>query len=687
MKANLHIAVVIPALNEAAAIGRVLDAIPPWADTVVVVDNGSTDNTAAVARTHGASVVFEPRRGYGAACLRGLSAVNSPDVVVFLDAGNSGDPGEMARLIEPIAQGEADLVIGSRALGQADPGLLTRPQRFGNAIASALIRRIWNQTCTDLGPFRAIRFGPLRDLGMNDLGYGWTVQMHARALRRGMRVVEVPVHYRKRIGRAKISETVRGTVGAGTKILSTIAREALARSKESRARRCLLVFTRYPEPGVTKTRMIPVLGAEGAAKLQLDMTNQVLSAVRRWRRRADDTIVVSFSGGSSVAMAEAFGGDVTYVAQGEGSLGDRLYQAFQRAHDEGFQEIVAIGADCPSVDAAVLNLAFDALNAHDVVIGPAADGGYYLIGTHSPQPEMFQDILWGTPNVLEQSLHNFERLGLHVAQLVTRRDVDEPADLVVWEEASNRPAIHPPGKPRLSIIIPTLNEETCLYETISSIGEQPGAEVIVTDGGSVDDTCAIAGVCGARIVRSAPGRAAQMNAGAAAAKGDILLFLHADTRLPFGFFQQVESCLDIAGVSAGAFRFAVDDTRFSLRLIEFGANWRSTKLQFPFGDQGIFLYRDTFQNAGGFRDLPVMEDYDMVQRLREMGRVVTASSSVITSARRWLQRGVWRTTFAHTRMIVGWNLGWSPERLARYRADMAGHGAATPSGQEEITEK
>lgn len=686
MKAKMNIAVVIPALNEAAAIGHVLDAIPPWVDAIVAVDNGSTDSTAAVARQHGASVVFEPRRGYGAACLRGLSALESPDIVVFLDADNSDDPNEMTALIEPIEHSAADLVIGSRTLGQADRGSLTRPQRFGNALASALMRRIWKQTCTDLGPFRAIRFSALMDLGMNDLDYGWTVQMQARAFRLGLRVVEVPVRYRKRIGRSKISGTVRGVVGAGTKILATIAREALTQSTERRTRRCLLIFTRFPEPGVTKTRMIPALGAEGAAQLQHDMTNHTLSVARRWRRRTNDTIIVSFSGGTAAAMQEAFGADVVYRPQGEGSLGDRMYLDFQRAYDDGYQEIVVIGADCPSIDASVLNRAFTTLKSHDVVIGPATDGGYYLIGMHSPQREMFQDITWGTPQVLEQSLTNFERLRLHVAQLDTRPDVDEPADLVAWEEVSSRTAVHPPVKPRLSIIIPTLNEEICLYETLSLIREQPDAEVIVADGGSVDHTCAIAGVCGARIVRSAPGRAIQMNAGAAVASGDILLFLHADTRLPFGFFQQIESCLDAAGTAAGAFRFAVDETRLSLRLIEIGANWRSTKLQFPFGDQGIFLCRETFQKVGGFRDLPTMEDYDLVQRLRKVGRVVIASSAVITSARRWLKRGVWCTTFDHLLMLLGWNLGISPHRLARWRAETgkpASRFVERPGGQEE----
>ncbi len=227
MRHGARVAVIIPALNEEQAIGKVLNAVPAWADRVIVADNGSTDATAQVAHAHGATVVSEPQRGYGAACLAGIAALEEPDVVVFLDADHSDHPEEMARLVDPIATGEADLVIGSRVLGEREPGALPPQARWGNWLACTLIRWFWTVRYTDLGPFRAVRWDVLRELGMADRDYGWTVEMQIKAAQRGCRVREVPVSYRKRIGRSKVSGTLKGVVLAGTKILSTIFLAAL----------------------------------------------------------------------------------------------------------------------------------------------------------------------------------------------------------------------------------------------------------------------------------------------------------------------------------------------------------------------------------------------------------------------------------------------------------------------------
>jgi glycosyltransferase involved in cell wall biosynthesis len=226
MRGNARLAVIIPALNEAAAIGRVLAAIPGWVDEVLVVDNGSTDATAAVARKQGARVIWEPQRGYGAACLAGINALATPDIVVFLDGDYSDHPEEMDRLVDPLVENNADLVIGSRVLGQRQPGALTPQARFGNWLACLLIRLIWRVRYSDLGPFRAIGFPALQLLNMQDRDYGWTVEMQIKAAARHLRILEVPVSYRPRVGQSKISGTLRGVMGAGTKILATIGKEA-----------------------------------------------------------------------------------------------------------------------------------------------------------------------------------------------------------------------------------------------------------------------------------------------------------------------------------------------------------------------------------------------------------------------------------------------------------------------------
>ena len=223
----MKVAVIIPALNEEQAIGQVLAEIPrDVVADVIVVDNGSTDRTAEVARAAGARVVTEERKGYGSACLRGMVELREPDIIVFLDGDHSDYPEELPALIAPIVEDRADLVIGSRALGERERGSLTPQQLWGNRLACFLLRVIYRHRYTDLGPFRAIRYRSLMELGMCDRDYGWTIEMQIKALKRGLRVAEAPVRYRARVGKSKISGTVRGTILAGYKIIGTIFRYA-----------------------------------------------------------------------------------------------------------------------------------------------------------------------------------------------------------------------------------------------------------------------------------------------------------------------------------------------------------------------------------------------------------------------------------------------------------------------------
>ncbi len=243
--------VLIPAFNEARAIGNVIGDLPAeWVDEVVVVNNASTDATRRNAEAAGATVLDEPRRGYGWACLRGIAYAKQrqqrqqrpPDVLVFLDGDYSDHPDELPRLLRPIQRNEADFVIGSRMRGRrrgrVEPGAMLPQAVVGNRLACFLMRRIWRARYTDLGPFRAIRFAHLLALDMQDKTFGWTIEMQIKAVEAGLRVAEAPVSYRRRVGVSKITGTVAGTLKASAKILWTIGRMAATRpARQRRLRR------------------------------------------------------------------------------------------------------------------------------------------------------------------------------------------------------------------------------------------------------------------------------------------------------------------------------------------------------------------------------------------------------------------------------------------------------------------
>lgn len=221
----MRIAVVIPTLNERDAIALVLQDLPrDLVSDIVVVDAGSTDGTPDIARGLGARVIDEPRRGYGRACLTGLAEVGRPDIVVFLDGDYSDRPSELPRLVAPILDGTADIVIGSRLAGDLAPGALPWHSRAGNRLAAWLIRRLSGVAMTDPGPFRAARFDVLQALRLSEAGYGWPVEIIMRGAEQGWRVAEVPVSYFPRLGQSKITGTIRGSIGAAWGILTAIAR-------------------------------------------------------------------------------------------------------------------------------------------------------------------------------------------------------------------------------------------------------------------------------------------------------------------------------------------------------------------------------------------------------------------------------------------------------------------------------
>jgi len=437
----------------------------------------------------------------------------------------------------------------------------------------------------------------------------------------------------------------------------------------SEYRNRLIIFTRYPETGKTKTRLISLLGAEGAANLQRKMTEHTLKQMKTVSASDEITVEIRYDGGNEEMMRGWLGSDYEYNFQGSGDLGYRMLRAFEDAFKTGAANAVIIGTDIPDITGADIERAFAALRQNNMVLGPAEDGGYYLIGLQklsllSGIERIFSGMAWGRRDVFHKTLTTAKEIGLEVSILDQRKDVDRPEDIAVWDRSRVLRRCDVPSD-RISVIVPALNEADDIAETLSSIGYGNNTEVIVVDGGSHDDTVSIAKTRGARVIKGSPPRSQQMNLGADAASGDVLLFLHADTRLPENFDRHILGVIKLPGVVAGAFSLHIDSPVPALRFIERIANWRSRCLKTPYGDQAIFVLSSTFHELGGFPNIPIMEDFELIRKLRKKGDIVTLPEPVQTSARRWLNFGILKTTLINQLIIVSYFMGISPVAIAR----------------------
>jgi len=434
----------------------------------------------------------------------------------------------------------------------------------------------------------------------------------------------------------------------------------------------VVAFVKWPEPGKAKTRLIPALGANGASDLHRRMAERTLSSIMRGARMAGCSSEIRSTGSDPERFRRWLGEDLSVRDQGDGDLGSRMELSVLDALEEGVKKVLIVGTDCPDIDPSFIPKVMRSLDDYPVVMGPASDGGYYCLGIDLDSAgkrvcALFRGVPWSSERTGRATLAKARSLGLEVASLPVLSDVDRPEDLAVWKRARRK----------ISVVIPTLNEKDSISRAVRSALGAMDVEVIVSDGGSTDGTVEAAELCGARVVRSSRGRAAQMNAGAEAASGDILLFLHGDSVLPWGYGGSVRRVLSDEKVSLGAFSLRIGlcgelkdpEFRSSMAIISFWANARSRWLSLPYGDQALFLRRSAFSDLGGFPEIPLLEDVSLVRSALRVGKVTTLPEMVRTSARRWKRLGVARTSLRNFMIMLAWGMGIPPSRLAAwYRA-------------------
>lgn len=433
----------------------------------------------------------------------------------------------------------------------------------------------------------------------------------------------------------------------------------------------ILMMSRLPLPGKVKTRMIPALGPEGAAELHRALACHCVLEAAALTVLGEAELVVWHEGGGRRDMRAWLGCVPMYQRQRDGDLGARLRRAFEESFRDHSERSVAIGSDCPALSARHIRGALARLGSADIVLGPAEDGGYYLVGMRASAASralgaLFESIPWGTERVLAETLSRLEGTGLEVGLLERLSDVDRPEDLPEWEARKDA------DLPSVSIVIPTLREAARIGGIVEAARQTGALEVIVADGGSDDDTPDIARRAGARIVESGKGRARQMNEGAAVASGQALLFLHADTEPPAGACEVVASTLGQQGVIAGGFQHrTVGAGAWRDALMTAGSRLRGRITGFPYGDQGLFVRARVFRALGGFPELPVMEDWELVRRLKRLGELRIVPQESRTTAESFVEHGMIASTLVNHAVVLAFQLGVDPRALATWRGRIA----------------
>ncbi|MBS3763298.1 MAG: TIGR04282 family arsenosugar biosynthesis glycosyltransferase, partial [Planctomycetes bacterium] len=368
----------------------------------------------------------------------------------------------------------------------------------------------------------------------------------------------------------------------------------------------LTVFARFPEPGKVKTRLAEGIGESAACSFYRACAERTFRRASKWAESSGRNLHIYTTNPQDQRWQKWLGGGWALHPQCSGDIGVRMREALEQGLSDGYDAVLCIGTDAPGLTQKHLEEACVALRNADTVIGPSRDGGYYLIGLKRPVPELFEDMPWSTSDVLKETQQKARAAGVDLRLISALNDVDTASDLRG-------------GAGKVSAIIPTLNEEDQIATLLASVKNLGVNEIIVADGGSDDATVERATRSSAKVVESVPGRGPQLNAGAQAAEGSTLWFIHADTEPHPLALWELGQALRRPEIVGGAFEIHLHPLTPFLKILEWAINCRTRHTSSPYGDQAIFVRRSVFEHIGGFPDWPLMEDVELVRRMRRVG--------------------------------------------------------------------
>jgi uncharacterized protein len=442
--------------------------------------------------------------------------------------------------------------------------------------------------------------------------------------------------------------------------MSAAVRRWSVRTGRSNAKRTLVVFMRYPEPGCVKTRLAAGMGEKAAADLYARLLRRTLGIVTDfWEKHRDVEIALHFDPADRDRdVRRSFPGPWRFAPQTPGHLGERMRAACDLSCGKGQRHRIVIGCDIGDLESEDLVDAFSALHRHDAVVGPASDGGFYLLGLRRPCDAVFSPTSWGGSDVCARALDSLRREGLSVGLVSERNDIDRVEDLARLRHRHY-------FDHQLAVIIPFLGPVARLEILLESLEPQlwPGDEIIVVSGDGASGDGAIDISTRTRMVRSPRGRGKQLNRGVQEARSDLLWFLHADSTTPPNFAYHVRKLSLEHRYALGCFRLAFDGDSRALAQIARWANLRTSIFKLPYGDQGIFCRRATFDQLSGFRRAYIMEDVDFVRSARRLGKLLIIPQELHTSPVRYMKRGILRASLSNHFLLALYLFGVSDRQL------------------------